>query len=121
MLKYKIIIAEGNRQSMYINRLDHIREELLNEEFHCFSLDSPDECGMSNFIEDADAIIVSPGMPLTQRSINRFKKCKCIVSLAVGYDNIDIKLAGEKGIIVCNVPDYGTEEVADAALAFILN
>ena len=40
--------------------------------------------------------------------------------MGVGYDNVDIKAAGRLGIPVCNIPDYGTEEVADHALALIL-
>ena len=35
-------------------------------------------------------------------------------------DNVDIAAAGDLGIPVCNIPDYGTEEVADTALALIL-
>ena len=31
--------------------------------------------------------------------------------MGVGYDNVDIKVAGEMGIPVANVPNYGTEEV----------
>jgi phosphoglycerate dehydrogenase-like enzyme len=38
----------------------------------------------------------------------------------VGFNNIDIRAAGEMGIVVCNVPDYGTEEVADHALGLLL-
>ena len=40
--------------------------------------------------------------------------------MGVGYDNVDIKAAGRLGIPVCNIPDYGTEEVADHALSLIL-
>ena len=40
--------------------------------------------------------------------------------MGVGYDNVDIKYAGKLGIPVCNIPDYGTEEVADHALSLIL-
>lgn len=37
-----------------------------------------------------------------------------------GYDNIDIKAAGELGIAVCNVPGFGVEESADTTLCHIL-
>lgn len=40
--------------------------------------------------------------------------------MGVGYDNVDIITAGRLGIPVCNIPDYGTEEVADHTLALIL-
>ena len=45
---------------------------------------------------------------------------KAIVRMGVGYDNVDIKAAGRLGIPVCNIPDYGTEEVADHTLSLIL-
>jgi C-terminal binding protein len=45
---------------------------------------------------------------------------RVIIRNGVGYDNVDIRSAAENGIAVCNVPDYGTEEVADHALALIL-
>jgi phosphoglycerate dehydrogenase-like enzyme len=38
----------------------------------------------------------------------------------VGYDSVDIAAARERGIAVCNVPDYGTEEVADHAIALAM-
>ena len=38
----------------------------------------------------------------------------------MGFDSVDIAAAREKNIAVCNVPDYGTEEVADHALALAL-
>lgn len=119
--KYKIIIAEGNRQSMYINRLERIKKELLDADFACSCLGAADEDAALNDIADADALIVSPGMMVGAKSTKVFKRCKCVVSLAVGYDNIDLEACGRKGIVVCNVPDYGTEEVADVAMAFALN
>jgi phosphoglycerate dehydrogenase-like enzyme len=38
----------------------------------------------------------------------------------VGFDTVDLAAAAKAGIPVCNVPDYGTEEVADHALALAL-
>ncbi len=71
-------------------------------------------------IDDADAVISWHSMPLSREVIRRLQRCRGIVSAAVGYDNIDIACAAECGIPVCNVPDYGTEEVADHTLALLL-
>ncbi len=43
-----------------------------------------------------------------------------IVRAGVGYDNVDLAAARAEGITVCNVPDYGTDEVADHTLALLL-
>lgn len=46
---------------------------------------------------------------------------KCVVRYGVGYDNVNLADAREFGVQVCNVPDYGTMEVADQALAHMMN
>jgi C-terminal binding protein len=71
-------------------------------------------------IEDADAVMCYHYLSLTRATIARLENCKVIVRPGVGYDNIDYVAARERGIPVCNVPDYGTEEVADSALGMAL-
>src|SRR4029450_7856960 len=68
----------------------------------------------------ADALLVFHDIKLSERSIGTLAKCRGIVRCGVGYDNVDLKAAGQRGIVVCNVPDYGTEEVADHALMLLL-
>ena len=46
--------------------------------------------------------------------------CRVFVRNGVGYDTVDINAAARLGIPVCNVPDYGTEEVADHAIALAM-
>ncbi len=46
---------------------------------------------------------------------------KCIIRYGVGVDNVNLADATEYGVQVCNVPDYGTNEVADHALGFMLS
>ena len=48
--------------------------------------------------------------------IARFPKLKVIVRMGVGYDRVDRAAAAARGITVCNLPDYGTQEVAEFAV-----
>ena len=50
----------------------------------------------------------------------KLENCRIIVRGGVGFDNLDLPALGAKGIAVCNVPDYGTTEVADHAMAMFL-
>ena len=72
-------------------------------------------------IEDADAILQYHTVTISRNTIERLGQCKLIVRCGVGYDNVDWKFAGQRGIPVANIPDYGTEEVADSAIAMALS
>jgi D-3-phosphoglycerate dehydrogenase len=79
-----------------------------------------DEADISREGSAADALLVFHTIKLTDRCLAALGRCKGIVRCGVGYDNVDIQAAGRRGIVVCNVPDYGTEEVADHALMLLL-
>lgn len=84
------------------------------------ALDASSEEEISPRIQDADAIMMYHTVSITQSTIDRLSHCKLIVRCGVGYDNVDWRLARQRGIDVCNVPDYGTEEVADSAIGMTL-
>lgn len=66
-----------------------------------------------------DAVVSVMDIPEEYR--NQMEKCRIFVTPKVGFDNIDVKAWAEIGIPVCNVPDYGTQEVADHAMALALS
>ena len=53
--------------------------------------------------------------------IAQMKSAKLIARYGIGVDNVDLAAAKEKGIPVCNVPDYCIDEVADHTLALLLS
>ena len=57
---------------------------------------------------------------VTAKDLERFPKLRAICRMGVGYDNLDRKAAAERQIMILNVPDYGTTEVADHAIALAL-
>ncbi|MEM7144835.1 MAG: C-terminal binding protein [Verrucomicrobiota bacterium] len=85
------------------------------------ALDARSPSDLNGHIDDADALMIYHYLRLDRPHIDRLSHCKIIVRPGVGYDLIDIEAARENKIPVCNVPDYGTEEVADSALAMTLS
>lgn len=64
-----------------------------------------------------DGIVGSQPPP---ECMQKLKRCKIFVKTAVGYDDVDLDSWSSRGIPVCNVPDYGTREVADHAIALMM-
>ena len=74
---------------------------------------------------EADAVIalgirITPGYIFSTKVIENLNKCRLIALTGIGYDNVEIAAATEKGICVANNPYYCLEEVSDHAMALIL-
>jgi lactate dehydrogenase-like 2-hydroxyacid dehydrogenase len=72
------------------------------------------------FADRCDAVILWHHLHFTSALLSKLPKTRIIVRNGVGYDNVDVEAAASAGIAVSNVPDYGTEEVADHAIALTL-
>ena len=70
-------------------------------------------------LADADAIVCFR-MPVDRRAVAAAPRLKVAVRAGVGYENFDLAAFGERGIPACNVPDYGSEDVAVHALAMMM-
>jgi lactate dehydrogenase-like 2-hydroxyacid dehydrogenase len=77
--------------------------------------DVPDETWRS-----VDAVLAWHDLLFDAPLIAKLDRCKAIVRVGVGFENVDLQAAGARGIRVCNVPDYGTCDVADHAMALLL-
>jgi C-terminal binding protein len=53
--------------------------------------------------------------------LDQFPKIKGVIRYGVGFDNIDLEEIRGRGLVFCNTPDYGTDEVSDTALAMMLS
>lgn len=58
--------------------------------------------------------------PMTRKVLAAMAPGAVVVRYGVGVDNVDLAAARDLGVRVCNVPDYGVEEVADHAAALSL-
>ncbi len=68
---------------------------------------------------DADGVICQYA-PVDAAALESLRRCRVVVRYGVGVDSVDVPAASRRGVWVANVPDYGTEEVADHALALLM-
>jgi len=94
--------------------------DVLGPDVELIALNAHDEAALVGRVEDADAIIVYHMISISASTIDRLERCRLIVRGGVGVDNVDLDAARRRGIDVGNVPDYGSEEVADTAFAMLL-
>jgi D-3-phosphoglycerate dehydrogenase len=70
-------------------------------------------------VRDADVVLVRE-TPVPATLIDIMRRCKAVIRYGIGVDNIDQAAARQRGIMVANVPDYGTDEVSSQAVALAL-
>lgn len=97
-----------------------VEKEIAGDTAEVVALDASSERELEGRIEDADAIIMYHTLSIGRKTIERLNRCKLIVRAGVGIDNVDYLFARVQGIPVANIPDYGSEEVADTAIGMLL-
>lgn len=82
-----------------------------------------EQCRTAQDVVDrcADArVLLNQYAPVTDQVLGMLPDLRLVVRYGVGVDNVDVEAATRHGVWVANVPDYGTEEVADHAVALAL-
>ena len=94
--------------SKYFNNITYIENSINEDEFN--------EIDYST-----DIISVFVNCILDKSTLQKFPNLRCITTRSTGYNHIDIDYCKSNGIAVYNVPDYGSNTVAEYSLALILN
>jgi D-3-phosphoglycerate dehydrogenase len=116
MAKYKAVVVNTGYETYDLER------EILkpvDADVVVVTEDSMTEDDVISAAKDADGIFVREA-PITAGVLKSFERCKIVARYGVGLDNIDLDAARQLKIYVSNVPDYGTEDVSDHAVALLL-
>ena len=97
-----------------------VEQEVLGSEAQIKCFVCTDESQLPDEISTLTALMVWHTVTLTSKTLRRLDACRAIIRVGVGFDNVDCVSAGELGIPVVNIPDYGTNDVADHALSLLL-
>ncbi|MDA0746252.1 MAG: C-terminal binding protein [bacterium] len=98
-----------------------LEQDILKDVANVEALQTTEESALHGKVENADALIVYHFATISRATIERLERCKVIARGGVGYDNVDLEAARIRGIPICNVPDYGTEDVADSAVSMAVS
>ncbi len=115
MARFKVVISE-----CYYENVDQEQEILADIDAELIRCSCKTEEDVIEAARDCDALICQFA-PITRKVIYALEKCKVIVRYAIGVDIIDLKAAEERGIYVCNVPDYCIDEVSNHAIALLMD
>jgi C-terminal binding protein len=113
MTRANVIITD------FVSGPPDLERQVLGDLAEVVALDAMAEDELFGRIENADAIMMYHQIHMTSRIISELTRCKLIVRCGVGIDNVDHAFARTCGIPVANIPDYGTEDVADTAIAML--
>ncbi len=110
----KIIVLDG-----YTLNPGDLSWERLKEMGECIVYDRTTKEQIVERIGDAD-IVFTNKTPLTKEIFAKCPSVKYVGVLATGYNVVDVEAAKEAGIIVTNIPTYGTHAVAQYVFALLL-
>lgn len=110
----KIVILEGHA----VNPGD-LSWDCLKQfgELTVYERTAPEEAALR--IGDAEIVLINK-TPVTAELLDACPSVRLICVLATGYNVVDCEAAKARGVVVCNVPAYGTDAVAQFTFALLL-
>lgn len=110
----KIVVLDGytlNPGDLSWKNLETLGETII--------YDRTEDCDIVSRIGDAE-IVLTNKTPLKEETFKACPSIKYVGVLATGYNVVDVKSAKENGIIVTNIPTYGTTAVSQFVFALLL-
>ena len=114
-MRKKVVIVDYREEGFELEK-----KAFLSEDTEVFICITRNEDELIEFIRDAYVVIFTFSI-ISKNVINQLTNCKMLIRYGVGLDNVDIRAASEKGIYVCNTPNYGTYAVAEHAFALLVS
>lgn len=107
---FDLISSEHNQQ---------LENEFKNEGFYSsydeFSLET------THPLDEIEILSLREYSKITAQELEKLPKLKAIALRITGFDNVDLEECTKRGIVVMNVPEYGSHTVAEYAFTHILN
>ncbi len=97
---------------------EHIKKNFSEREIYFSDETAQDQIKNLGKTENLSVFINSK---IDKKLIAEMPHLRYITTRSTGFDHIDLKAAQEKGIVVCNVPTYGENTVAEHTFALILS
>ena len=113
----KIVVLDGNTENHGDLSWDGV--SVLGELTVYERTPLHDEAEIIRRIGEAEVVLTNK-TPITRNVLDACPGIRMISVLATGYNVVDTAYAREKGIPVCNIPTYGTDSVAQFAIALLL-
>ena len=114
MAKYSVFMTDSVFPDTAIER-----DELGLADAELTLSSAPDPETLIREGQDCDVMMVVYAQ-VDANVISKLTRCKVIVRMGIGFNNVDLEAASKAGIMVANVPDYCLDEVADHTMALVL-
>ena len=116
MPPFKIVITDFGDPE---NELEQAELQASGLDYDLVRLNARTPAELTSHVRDAHALIVQWAQ-ISRPLIESLENCRVISRYGIGVDMVDLEAAADRGIPVCNVPDYCIDEVSTHTLAFVL-
>lgn len=113
-MKKKVVIVDHREEGFELEKKVFALEDV--ELSICLPMNEDE---LIESVKDAYVLIFTSSR-INEKVIRHLVNCKLLIRYGIGLDNVDIKVASEKGIYVCNTPGYGTYAVAEHAFSLLM-